>query len=716
MSKRITLALGVHNHQPVGNFDFVFEHACQKAYLPFLKALEGHPHIRIALHYSGPLLKWLQERHPQALQMIRSMVERRQVEMLTGGLYEPILPIIPDDDKIAQIKGLSQAVRRATGFRPAGMWLAERVWEPQLPLPMAQAGVEYAVIDDSHFKYAGLTDEDLLGYYITEEQGAMLSLFPISKRLRYAIPFQEPDETIEYLRGLASEDGQRIVVFADDGEKFGVWPETHQHCYQDRWLERFFEELEANGDWIEIRTFGELIQTRSALGRVYLPTASYAEMMSWALPAGAIPPYEEFQEKLREDGQLERYGVYVRGGFWRNFLAKYPESNNMHKKMLAVSRKVKALKNKKGSGPSAVRRAQEELFQGQCNDAYWHGVFGGLYLNHLRSAIYRHLLKAEVIADSTLCPGEAWLDVQTVDFDGDGAEEILVYSPHLNLYFDPHQGGSLFELDFKPLAVNLLDTLARRPEGYHSKLKAPPNPQYVSGEIASIHDRVLAKEEGLDKLLCYDRHRRVSLVDHFLAPGTTLEAFSRDQHVEAGDFVAGAYRSQLRRQKGRMILKLSREGHLRPGGEAIPFLVSKTVNMPSRGSAVEIKYRLENRGSRVVSCWFGVEFNFALLAGNAPDRYYWVAGAQLQDRHLASTGKTPEVRFFGLKDEFLGLKISLTVDKAATLWRFPIETVSQSEGGFERIYQSSVVFPNWKLELKPGEGWQVGIEKVITKL
>jgi alpha-amylase/alpha-mannosidase (GH57 family) len=715
MPRRITLALGVHNHQPVGNFDFVFENACQKAYLPFLKILEGHPHIRMALHYSGPLLRWLQTHHPECIEILRHLVKRGQVEMLTGGLYEPILPIIPDVDKVAQIQGLSKAVEKVFGSRPVGMWLAERVWEPHLPLPLARAGVKYSIIDDSHFKYAGLADEDLLGYYITEEQGALLALFPISKKLRYTIPFQEPEETIEHLRSLATEDGEGMVVFADDGEKFGVWPETHRHCYEDRWLERFFGQLAANAEWIEIRTFGELIGSRPALGRVYLPTASYAEMMKWALPARAIPPYEEFQQKLQEAGQLERYGVYVRGGFWRSFLAKYPESNNMHKKMLAVSRKVIALADKKGESPS-VRRAREELFQGQCNDAYWHGVFGGLYLNHLRWAIYHHLLEAEKIADGALHQGKGWLEAQTVDFDGDGAEEILVHTPDLNLYFDPEEGGSLFELDFKPLSVNLLDTLARRQEGYHSKLSAPSNRQPTTGDVTSIHDRVLAKEEGLEKFLCYDRYRRVSLLDHFLAPGTSLEAFSRGQHSEHGDFLQGIYQFRLRRQKNRLTLRLFREGSLRAGEQPLPLLVSKIVDMPAQGSVVGIRYRLENRASRAISCWFGVEFNFALLAGNAPDRYYWVEGVQLEEPHLASTGETADVRSFGLRDEYLGLDISLTLDKPATLWRFPIETISQSEGGFERIYQSSVVFPNWKLQLKAGESWEVKIRQEIVEL
>ncbi len=715
MSKRITLALGIHNHQPVGNFDFVLEDTYRKAYLPFLKALEGHPRVRIALHYSGFLLKWLRRHHPDYLKTIRNLVGQGQVEMLTGGLYEPILPIIPDADKVAQIKGMSKLVRRATGFRPAGMWLAERVWEPHLPLPIARAGVEYAVIDDAHFKYAGLAEEDLLGYYITEEQGALLAMFPISQQLRYAIPFKEPGETIEYLRRLATEDGRRIIVFADDGEKFGSWPETHRHCYEDGWLERFFGELEANGDWIEMLTFAELIRTRPALGRVYLPTASYAEMMEWALPARAIPAYEEFQERLKEDGQLERFGVYVRGGFWRNFLAKYPESNNMHKKMLVVSRKVMALSEKKGCRP-LVRRARDELFQGQCNDAYWHGVFGGLYLNHLRSAVYHHLLEAEKIADRALHPQDEWIDVQKVDFDGDGADEILVHSADQNLYFAPAEGGSLFELDYKPLAVNLLDTLARWEEGYHHRLRDLSGSPETTGDVASIHDRVQVKEQGLEKLLCHDWHRRVSLLDHFLTRGTSLETFSRCQQLEQGDFVNGNYECQLRRRKDCLTVKLFRQGHLWPGGEAVPFLVSKTVDMPARGSAMKVRYRLENRASQAVSCWFGVEFNFALLAGDAPDRYYWIDGATLKDRCLASTGETPRVRSFGLKDEFLGLEISLNLDRPATLWRFPIETVSQSEGGFERVYQSSLVFPNWKLELGPGEAWTVKIEQAIVQL
>jgi alpha-amylase len=716
MTKRITLALGIHNHQPVGNFDFIIEEAYEKSYRPFLDVLAEHPRIRLALHYTGPLLMWLEEHQPGFVEKLKAMVERGQVEMLTGGLYEPILSIIPDQDKVAQIKGLSSLTQKATGYRPEGMWMAERVWEPHLPMFLSRAGVKYVILDDSHFKYAGLKDEDLMGYYITEEQGVALFLFPISKRLRYAIPFQEPEETIAYLRDLATEGGSRVIVFADDGEKFGSWPETYQHCYTNGWVERFFTVLEENSDWIHIQTFGELVRFRPPLGRIYLPTASYAEMMEWALPAAAIPPYEEFQHRLEQDGLQDRYGVYVRGGFWRNFLAKYPESNNMHKKMLAVSGKVQAL-SRKHKPPAELKRAQDELYRGQCNDAYWHGVFGGLYLPHLRSAVYHHLLKAERVADDALHSGEEWIDVQKIDFDGDGREEILVHTPDQNLYFDPNKGGALFELDYKPQGINLLDTLARREEGYHHKLTQPrQNPTGTQEEVASIHDRVTVKEEGLEKLLYYDWHRRISLVDHFLGEETTLEAFSRNQYRELGDFVTESYQHRLRRPKGRLQLRLFRDGHLWTAEGSVPITLGKTLDVANKGTALGITYRLENRLMRPISLWFGVEFNFALLAGSAPDRNYWVDGHQLEDPRLVSVGEIPGVERFGLRDEYLGLDIALTMDRPAALWRFPIETVSQSESGFERVYQSSVVFPNWKIRLEPGERWEVGIGQEINRL
>src|ERR1043166_259111 len=106
------------------------------------------------------------------------------------------------------------------------MWVPERVWEQSMTADLVDAGVQYIVLDDAHFKSAGLNEDQLWGYYITEDSGRLLRVFPGSERLRYDIPFAAPTAAASYLRELAERQPQAVAVFADDGEKFGSWPET----------------------------------------------------------------------------------------------------------------------------------------------------------------------------------------------------------------------------------------------------------------------------------------------------------------------------------------------------------------------------------------------------------------------------------------------------------------------------------------------------------
>src|SRR5437868_14180532 len=99
----ISLLLGVHNHQPVDNWDHVIQDGVDKCYAPFLELLERYPAVKMSVHYTGYLLDWLADRHPELIAKLRMMVERGQVEMITGGYYEPILSIIPDEDKLGQV-------------------------------------------------------------------------------------------------------------------------------------------------------------------------------------------------------------------------------------------------------------------------------------------------------------------------------------------------------------------------------------------------------------------------------------------------------------------------------------------------------------------------------------------------------------------------------------------------------------------------------------
>lgn len=711
---KVQFIFAIHNHQPVGNFEFVAEEAYQKSYLPFITTLERHPDIKITLHYTGILYRFFEDRHPEFIELLKDLAREGRAEILSGGFYEPILAVLPDEDKLGQISALTEYVRRKLGCHARGMWLAERVWEPHLPKHIAAAGIEYVVVDDFHFKMAGLQDDDLDGYYLTEEQDAVLRVFPGSERLRYLIPFHRPEETIDHLARLRGAGRSRLAVMADDGEKFGVWPETYRTVYEEGWLDRFFSLLEQNRDWLETTTFSEFLDREPARGRIYLPTASYMEMGEWTLPTRAMKEYEDALEKARSRPEFEGLRPFIKGGIWRNFLAKYPESNRMHKRMVMTSGKVRAalakLGAKGGRKSPAAARMLDHLYQAQCNDAYWHGVFGGLYLPHLRSAIYEQIIRAEALADGVLKGGgtgsaarASWLELEAGDFDKDGHEEILLNSGNLNVMIDPADGGRITELDWKPRFFNLTNTLTRRPECYHDKIlrAAKPDDGAQAGGAKTIHERVAVKEEGLQAHLVYDHYERGSLIDHFLGSGADLAGFMNSTYPEIGDFIGGAYSCKQKKQPRAATVALERIGHA--GGLAVR--VKKEVSLHRSASGFIAEYEITNMSAGELNASFGVEYNFSLLAGNAHDRYYEIPGHVLEKRNLASSGETNNVRQVSLVDEWLKLTLTLAFEEPAMLWRAPVETVSQSEAGFERVYQSSLVMPVWRISLPPGRSW-----------
>src|SRR5690349_22927185 len=384
----IRFAFGLHFHQPVGNFDYVFAQHVEDVYRPLLDALADREFLPVVLHVSGPLLDWLEQHESAYLDRLGRLAADGRVELLLAGYYEPVLASLPRPDRVEQIRWLHEAVRRRFGVDARGLWLTERVWEPELAADLADAGVRYALVDDRHFLVTGFTAERLHAPYWTESDGKRVALFPIDERLRYLIPFRPPEETAAYLRELRAA-GHELAVLADDGEKFGGWPGTKEWVYDRGWLDHFTRTIGAlveSGE-VVLSTLSDALDHVPSAGIAYLPTASYREMEAWSLPPDAALRLHDLEQDLGEARMASPDGALVRGAHWRNFLVKYSESNRMHKKMLALSR----LTRERGD-PVEVRR---DLGRAQCNDAYWHGVFGGLYLPHLRDAIWRHLALAE---------------------------------------------------------------------------------------------------------------------------------------------------------------------------------------------------------------------------------------------------------------------------------------------------------------------------------
>ena len=674
--RNMNLLFGVHNHQPAGNFESVFEKANQECYRPFVNTLYNYPGIKSTFHFSGSLIDWLLKNDPALLEKVKEMVKRGQVEILSGGYYEPILPIIPERDRIGQIDMLSNFIKDYFEYEPEGIWIGERVWEPQLIKTLARTGVKYTLLDDFHFRNAGIKEQDLRGYYITGKEGESVAVFPINKELRYAIPFSSsPSQVLAYLKSLSGKGEKQALTIVDDGEKFGLWPHTHKWVYHKRWLERFFRLLIKNKGWLKTQTIGEYLHSHNPLGLCEIPAAGYEEMMQWS------------------------------GGAFSNFFVKYPEANNLHKRMLYVSEKVNRDEN---------QEAKRHLYMGQCNCPYWHGVFGGIYLRHLRHKTYENLIYAQSLAEKK---GKShWIETEVLDFDGDGADELILKNPLLDIFVAPRLGGAIFELDYKPGRVNLMNAMTRRPEAYHKKIKHEPEKllslKKKATEIESIHNLLSSKEKGLENYLIYDSYRRLSLLDHFLAQELTLKDFKEGRYEELGDFINGQYSSEKKVQEQGVSVILQREGKVNCNGAKIPLRIVKELSLTDRDAQVCLKYKLENLSPQPLNVVFAVEFNISPESQSEANNLCCIGEGQDRVYSLKEDAQAGDVRTAHLQDAANGIECAFCFDRKTELWAYPLETASASEQGFERNYQQSVILPYWPLRLE--ETWQVKIAVAVS--
>jgi alpha-amylase len=705
MTPHVYLCLALHNHQPIGNFDGVFEQAYRDSYMPFLDVFEPYDRLQISLHTSGPLLMWLAERHPEYMDRLRMLVDVGRIEIIGGPQYEPILTMLPRSDRIGQIQAYSMWLERNLGAAPSGMWTPERVWESSLTSDVVDGGISYTVLDDFHFRAAGLREAELTGYFLTEDDGRLLRIFPGSERLRYTIPFRPVSETIAHCREVAERSPGAVLTFGDDGEKFGTWPDTKAHVYDKGWLRSFFDALSESHSWLHAVSLGEAIRRTPPAGKVYLPDCSYREMTEWALPVDAQEAFDDVVHAMENHQRWRDLKSFVRGGYWRNFKVKYDETNEMYARMMHVSRR---LAGAEASGVDAGELAEirDHLYRGQCNCPYWHGAFGGVYLPHLRNAIYHHLIQADTRLDRATGAAAGTVEAAADDYNFDALQEVRLSNDRLCAWFAPGRGGRLYELDVRDISHNLLATLQRRPESYHRKVLSGPS---KTGEnIASIHDRVVFKQADLDQRLQYDTFARKSLMDHFYDHETTLQAVARCEAMERGDFVELPFETKLRRGADRVQVQMRRDGN----AWGIPITLTKAVTMVVGSERLSITYLLENLpAGRPLH--FAIEMNFAGLPAGADDRYF----SDRDGNRLGQLGQQldlQDARGIMLSDRWLGIDVSLRIDRPSGIWAFPIETVSQSEGGFELVHQSVCVQPHWIVTGDADGRWAVQIEMLAA--
>jgi alpha-amylase len=456
-------------------------------------------------------------------------------------------------------------------------------------------------------------------------------------------------------------NGANLVFYGDDGEKFGVWPGTRKLCYEDGWLDRFFSEVES-ADWLDSCLPSESAETE-ADGPFYIPASSYTEMGEWALHGIRRAEYDDLRQKLDAQEKSDIAEVFLSGGFWRNFLSIYPESKELQGRILSAEALVRESEN---------TEALHHFWRSQCNCAFWHGVFGGIYLPHLREAVWKELSRAEWDALNTI---HGYPLIKTEDVNADGHDETVIISRTLSLLIHPDYGLTASELTFlhpdgEP--VPLGHVLTRQREEYHDSIPETGS----SVEAKTIHDGLASKEKGLAGKVTIDRWRRMCFTDLVMSSSTDWNSWkhcdgeivhfqkpslssSRSTSNSEAD-LKGEFNSGELRVKKRMRVGLNKP-------------VIKTDSVYSIGP-----------GDRA-----GMEICLNLMTGQSPDRYFKIDSGE---NHLMSFEGEFRSSRIDVFDCGRKVRTIIEMNRETAVWVTPLNSVNRSESGYESVHQGAAFY------------------------
>lgn len=661
---KIPFLFGIHCHQPAENFYHVVDWAINESYAPFLEVAVKNKKFKFSAHYSGWLLEYIRTHREDVFKNLKLLSDEGRIEFFTGGFYEPILSAIPSDDRIGQVKMLKNYINNHFGQNPDGLWLTERVWDPAIIPNMAELGIKNIIVDDYHLIAAGFPKESLTGYFKTEQDGYDMNLFPIDMGLRYLTPFKPTEDVVKHILE-AKEKNVKLISCFDDGEKFGVWPNTYEWVYKKGWLKDFIKAIDKEKE-IEFMHYREAVEKIRPAGQVYLPITSYEEMGEWSLFADYTEKFEEVKKFIKSSEYANFQEQFLKGSVWKNFLVKYPESNRLHKRTVDLSVRSKKHKNNK--------EFLDLLYRSQCNDSLWHGVFGGLYLPNLRNNAWTPLIQAESMYEK-LEKIKLPVIEQPRDIDRNGYDEVYTRSKDFNCIFESRDFGQLTAIELKDKNFNLLNVISRKKEAYHSKLlkNIKEKTENTKNETASIHDMEYSiTQEEADRII-YDWYNKNCFVDHFMDK-FQLDTYEKCNFREFSDF-ANQPTDTCEVKNDSIIFK--RNGGLYIDNDMIKTSMEKTYTLKNNA----IEFNIKAKALKKVNLDYSCEFNF---------HFADVSQITINNKEYTEKGSI-KTKQFEIYDKFLNKKIAISLEKEIELVWFTLYTVSQSEMGVDLTVQGLTV-------------------------
>jgi len=620
----LELVLLLHLNLPSGSSRTQCELAWENCFQPIIGALHHTPDARAGLVLAGELVQELQDHHPEAIEWIRGLVERGQVEVVATALYEPILAAIPEPDAIGQINVHAGLIRTVFGVRPTGCWLPFGMWEPTFPRILAAAGMKWAVLPDRPLEAVGEPEGQVNGIYRTEREGHAVALLPLDTRVQEIAAEVPVKQVLEHLRDRARR-GDRLVALGLYGSRFGLHPGSSPKKDQS-WFATLLAAICKAHRSVEPLLPSHAVALGVDRGRIYLPGRA---------PAGVTPP-------------------------WERFLARYEGANRLHKKMLRVSRLVGKLDryvHDNGApirpDPTLVEQARRYLYRAQSSPPYWHHGHAGLYDTGARELAWKDVLRGEHTALEAMSASDR-LIVEMADMDCDGVSEILLFTAETAMVVNPSRGGAISELSVNAPARNLADTLTRVVEPYHAEL-SPEDPRCAHA-VADAVPRALFTERFLAA--------KDTVGDALGGTCAELGSGFQDRLWE----VVGAERHGTDAVRA----VLNRDGVVTDDRGKHRVRIQKRYTLRQR--TLNFRHELGNRGPDPLQVRHALELNLFLGSDTQAQRVS-IEGASLPIGEASDRGMVEMVRVEGSD-----CTVELHLLQPVRLWHYPIWSVHRHMG------------------------------------
>ncbi|MFW9895651.1 MAG: alpha-amylase/4-alpha-glucanotransferase domain-containing protein [Candidatus Thorarchaeota archaeon] len=277
----------------------------------------------------------------------------------------------------------------------------------------------------------------------------------------------------------------------------------------------------------------------------------------------------------------------------------------------------------------------------------------------------------------------SYIYITPIDFVKDSKTELIIESDIYNIYINPNDGGTIFELDYKPKSYNLLNTLTRWPEAYHESKK-------------------LISEEVL-----VDRFRRSMLRLKFIHEDVSLEQLQSDTYYEFGDFVDGEFRVTSSEKEGKIaILEMEKIGSVKDtkSNNRNPVRITKDIYIED--NEIEIRVRVnfeeilgnEEMLNRIInSLYIAVDLPF--FFNGDTNKFQWESNQEeLKNNEIFNLLEPSEhtCTQFKVYDESYDLRVEVDIMydfNSIKVVKFPIIAYAYTEEGYKEIYQGFNVTP-----------------------